>query len=159
MEKVKAMIKAKFNKENVDCRLWYRYMLPTSKWEIILDLKKTVDEFKLGCGDKFLLEVRTNFGWPRDNIPKDEPQWEVGDKVDVFIEKTNSWKEGIIQDNLATNFKIKIENDNVIPIEKNSSIIAPYRTHTMHNIQIIMTTDVKTKLLKEFKPLVNLGNT
>ncbi|MDR3547952.1 MAG: hypothetical protein P4M11_06775 [Candidatus Pacebacteria bacterium] len=44
-------------------------------------------------------------------------------------------------------------------VSKNSSSLAPYRTHTIHSIQSILTPDIRQKLVKEFKPLANLGNT
>ncbi len=34
---------------------------------------------------------RVGNGWPRERIAKDEPQWEVNDKVDVYIESVYSF--------------------------------------------------------------------
>ena len=34
-------------------------------------------------------------GWPREKIAKDELQWEVGDKVDVYLESVKNFMNSI----------------------------------------------------------------
>jgi hypothetical protein len=157
MEEVMKIAKEEFGKKELECRLWYRYMVLNSKWEVVKDLNETLEELRIGHGDKLILESKAINGWSRDRLAKDESQWEEGDKVDIYIEK--EWKEGVIIKNLATNFQIKVEGNKAVPVEKNSTILAPYRTHTTHNFQSILTLDMRTKLTNEFKPLANLGNT
>lgn len=62
-------------------------------------------------------------------------------------------------ENKQTNFQIKVEGGDIVFVSKNSSGIAPYRTHTVHSILSILTPEIRQKLVKEFKPLANLGNT
>jgi hypothetical protein len=100
IEKVIGMVKAKFGKEKVETRMWYRYMV-SCNWKLVSNHEHTVEELGLSFGDKLILEAKTGSkistyniidGWPRDKIPKDEPQWEVGDKVDVYLVSVrNHW--------------------------------------------------------------------
>lgn len=159
MKELLKLAKNKFGKKGLDCRLWYRYMVLNSKWKLALNPNETLEELRIGHGDKLILESRTINGWPRDRLRKDGSQWEEGDKVDIYMEEAKEWKEGVIVRDLATNFQVKVEDRKVIPVEKNATIIAPYRTHTTHSFQSMLTPDIKLKLVTEFKPLANLGNT
>jgi hypothetical protein len=69
------------------------------------------------------------------------------------------WKEGVITENKLKHFTITVDKEEKVYAAKNSPIIAPYRTHTVHSIQSVLTPENKLKLVKEFKPLTNLGNT
>jgi len=155
MEEVMKLAKEKFGKKNLECRLWYRYMLSNNKWELVKDLNATVEELRIGCSDKLILENKTINGWPMDRLAKNESQWKEGDKIDIYIDK--EWKEGTIIKNIATNLQVKVEDNKSIPVERNSTMIAPYKTHTIHSFQ--KTPDTNAKLKNEFKSLENLGNT
>jgi len=159
MEKMESIAREKFGKEKHEVRLWYRYMV-NGNWEIAKNLKKTVEEFGLSSGDKLMIETKILNIWPRDKIAKDETQWEVNDKIDVYLDSIKTWKEGIISESHSKHFAVKIcESNEQVFLPKNSLSVAPYRTHTTHSIQSMLTADLKQKLIIEFKPLANLGNT
>eukprot|EP00826_Nyctotherus_ovalis_P040572 TRINITY_DN4012_c0_g1_i1.p3 TRINITY_DN4012_c0_g1~~TRINITY_DN4012_c0_g1_i1.p3 ORF type:complete len:159 (+),score=45.15 TRINITY_DN4012_c0_g1_i1:393-869(+) len=158
MRELGKQVKVRLNKEDVECRLWYRMMMQGSKWELVKNLERTVGNEGLSNGDKLILEYRCREVWPRDCLRNDELQWEVKDKVDIYVESRKSWEEGVIVENRPGCLCIKVLGAN-FNITKNSSIIAPHRTHTVHSIRSVLTPEVVKKLVKEFKPLPNLGNT
>ena len=158
MREVSKLMKLKFNKMNTECRIWYRLMIQGTQWEMVKNIEKTVKNIGLNNGDKLILESKCGSTWPRDNLKKDELQWEVKDKIDIYSESKKTWEEGIVVEN-KPGYLCITTSGGTFKVTNNSSIIAPYRTHTVHSIQSTLTPDILGRLVKEFKPLHNLGNT
>lgn len=159
IEQAIRIIKAKFCKSKEESRLWYRFNVVNSVWELADDPSKTIDEYGLNHGDKLILELKTIAGWARDKIPKEDLQWEPGERLDIYCQRTEMWKEGTIMENRKSEIVVQLEKYNMLTVQKTSSLVAPYRKHTVHSIQNVVTPDVRKKLDNEFKPLSNLGNT
>lgn len=158
IKEVTEIMKKKFQIGNEEVRIWYR-LRATSHWKLAISKETTIEDNGLSYGDKLLLESKLKTGWPREKISKDEPQWDSNDKVDVYMELEKCWKEGKIVANKQKCFVLQVGNDSNITIPKNSTLIAPYRSHTGYSFASILSPDQIKNLSKEFKSLANLGNT
>eukprot|EP00831_Metopus_contortus_P012789 TRINITY_DN1514_c0_g1_i1.p1 TRINITY_DN1514_c0_g1~~TRINITY_DN1514_c0_g1_i1.p1 ORF type:complete len:551 (+),score=94.09 TRINITY_DN1514_c0_g1_i1:68-1720(+) len=112
MEEVKIKLQESFQSSKEKTRVWYR-ALADPKWKLVEDYKKTVGEMALAYGDKLLLEEEANGEWPRKTTTKEEPEFEINQNIDVYIDKT--WVKGRII--MKTPKKLEIE------INKRSSTI------------------------------------
>jgi len=159
IEQAISIIKKKFCSSEKEARLWYRYNVVGSVWKLVNDPKKTIDELSLNHGDKLILELKTSKGWALDNVTKEELEWEASERLDIYCQRSGTWKEGVIKENKKTEIVVELEEGEILTLEKTSPYVAPYRKHTVHTIQNVVTPDIRKKLDNEFKQLKNLGNT
>lgn len=83
-------------------RLWLKSEEENTTWILFNedDMNKKFEDIDISPNDIFMLEMKINNEWPRDqqeanDDPKDWRNFEVGDKVDV--KKDKEWKIGQIK--------------------------------------------------------------
>jgi hypothetical protein len=115
-------------------RLWLKKE-GEKQWEL---LEKQMDsklmDIEMGDRAVFLVEVKINRNWPRDNEPEAPRYWrefEINDFVDVL--KEGNWKVGIVEkikkDQVVIRYTEETYKKNEI-IDINSTRLEKYGTHT-----------------------------
>lgn len=142
-------------------RLWLKKE-GEKQWDLMDQLDSKLMDIDIGDRAVFMVEVKINRSWPRDQeseAPRYWREFEINDFVDVL--KDSNWKVGIVEkitkDKVVIRYQDETYKKNEI-IDINSTRLEKYGTHTF-KLGLVDTNTGKTELPDGVFGLSNLGNT